>query len=146
MLCGAYVHVYRLYCSYKKSGRIFGSYRGARFSISALFFLHDVALRRYSLFDKGFRTGVKRRGLQKIHKDTSALIARFSEIAHNIKPLMESGKSVETESAKKPSVSADELRADLERVLASLDDLDFHGAVEILDGRQNFGTVLKRLR
>ena len=47
---------------------------------------------------------------------------------------------------KKPSVSADELRADLERVLASLDDLDFHGAVEILDGRQNFGTVLKRLR
>lgn len=88
---------------------------------------------------------MKRRGLQKIHKDTSALIVRFSEIAHNIKPLMESGKSVETESAKKPSVSADELRADLERVLASLDDLDFHGAVEILDGRQDLAQLRRKL-
>ncbi len=75
---------------------------------------------------------------KKIYEDTPALIARFSEIAHNIKPLVESEGSAETESAEKPPISADEIRADLERVLTALDDLDSHGAVEILDRLSGF--------
>ncbi len=75
---------------------------------------------------------------KKIHEDTPALIARFSEIAQNIKPFVEPEESAETESAEKPPIGADELRADLERVLAALDDLDSHGAVEILDRLAGF--------
>lgn len=73
-----------------------------------------------------------------IHEDTPALIARFSEIAHNIKPLMETEESSENESAEKPPIGADELRENLERVLAALDDLDSHGAIEILDRLSGF--------
>lgn len=65
-----------------------------------------------------------------IAENTPALIARFSEIAENIKPFVEKD---ETEDENKPPIDADTLKADLERVLEAIDNLDSHAAMEILD-------------
>ena len=67
---------------------------------------------------------------RQIAEDTPALIARFSEIAENIKPFVETEKP---ESVNKPQIDADTLKAELEKVLEAIDDLDSHAAMEILD-------------
>ena len=67
---------------------------------------------------------------RQIAEETPALIARFSEIAENIKPFVETEKP---ESGNKPQIDADTLKAELGKALAAIDELDSHGAMEILD-------------
>lgn len=80
---------------------------------------------------KNLEQAGKEENYKQIADDTPALIARFSEIAENIKPLVETEE--ETDGADKPPIGADTLKAELEKALEAIDELDSHGAVEILD-------------
>ncbi|MCM1023921.1 MAG: ATP-binding protein [Prevotella sp.] len=79
---------------------------------------------------KALEQAGKSEDYKRIAEDTPALIARFSEIASNIKPLVETD---ETDSASKLPIGADDLRAALEDTLSALDDLDSHTAANILN-------------
>ncbi|MDE7304221.1 MAG: response regulator [Oscillospiraceae bacterium] len=79
---------------------------------------------------KNLEQAGKEENYKQISEDTPALIARFSEIAENIKPFVETEKS---DDANKPPIKADDLKAELEKALEAIDELDSHGAMEILD-------------
>ncbi|MDE5991641.1 MAG: Hpt domain-containing protein, partial [Oscillospiraceae bacterium] len=79
---------------------------------------------------KNLEQAGKDENYKQISEDTPALIARFSEISENIKPFVE---TEETDDANKPSIDADTLKAELEKALEAIDELDSHGAMEILD-------------
>lgn len=79
---------------------------------------------------KALEQAGKTEDYKQIAEDTPALIARFSEIAENIKPLVETEKS---DIENKPRIGADTLKTELEKALAAIDDLDSHGAMEILN-------------
>ncbi len=66
---------------------------------------------------------------KQISEETPALIARFSEIAENIKPLVET-ENEETIEADKPSISPGELKEKLNAILKAVDDLDSRTAME----------------
>lgn len=73
---------------------------------------------------------------KQIQQDTPILIARFSEIAENIKPFVESERS---DDENKPLIDGETLRAKLNNVLEAIDDLDSHGAAKILDELMTYG-------
>ncbi|MDE6764290.1 MAG: response regulator [Oscillospiraceae bacterium] len=79
---------------------------------------------------KALEQAGKAEDYKQIAEDTPALIARFSEIAENIKPFVETEKS---DVENKPQIGADTLKAELEKALEAIDELDSHGAMEILD-------------
>lgn len=80
---------------------------------------------------KNLEQAGKDENYKQIAEDTPALIARFSEITENIKPFVE---TEETDDANKPPIGADTLKAELEKALEAIDELDSHCAMEILDG------------
>lgn len=84
---------------------------------------------------KALEQAGKDQDYKQISEDTPALIARFSEIAENIRPFVE---TEEPENKVKPPIDAASLRSGLEKVLAAIDELDSHGAVEILDRLSDF--------
>lgn len=69
---------------------------------------------------------------KRISDDTPALIARFSEIAGNIKPLFENEQSPAADDGKPPA-DKEVLSAGLNELLEAIDDLDSHKALEIFD-------------
>ncbi len=73
---------------------------------------------------------------KQIQQDTPILIARFSEIAENIKPFVESEKS---DDENKPLIDGETLRSKLNKVLEAIDDLDSHSAAKILDELMTYG-------
>ena len=79
---------------------------------------------------KNLEQAGKEENYKQISEDTPALIARFSEIAENIKPFVE---TEESDNTNKPPIKADALKAQLEKALEAIDELDSHGAMEILD-------------
>lgn len=84
---------------------------------------------------KALEQAGKDQDYKQISEDTPALIARFSEIAENIRPFVE---TEEPENKVKPPIDAASLKSGLEKVLAAIDELDSHGAVEILDRLSEF--------
>lgn len=79
---------------------------------------------------KNLEQAGKDENYKQIAEDTPALIARFSEIAENIKPFVE---TEETDDANKPPIDADTLKAELEKALEAIDELNSHDTLEILD-------------
>lgn len=80
---------------------------------------------------KALEQAGKDENYKQIAEDTPALIARFSEIAENIKPFVETEKS---DIGNKPRIDANTLKTELEKALEAIDNLDSHGAMEILNG------------
>jgi len=74
----------------------------------------------------------KAENYKQIQADTPALIARFSEIAENIKSLVETEVSPEND-AEKPPADENAVRDKIGELLEALDELDSHRAVEIFD-------------
>lgn len=70
-----------------------------------------------------------------IQADTPALIARFSEITHNIKPFVEtdSSEADNADIADKPFIENAVLKEKLNALLEAVDGLDHHGALDILE-------------
>ncbi|MBD5144381.1 MAG: response regulator [Ruminococcus sp.] len=90
---------------------------------------------------KNLEQAGKEENYKQISEDTPALIARFSEITENIKPFVE---TEEHDITNKPPIKADALKAELEKALEAIDELDSHGAMEILDGllEYSYSTVV----
>ncbi len=74
----------------------------------------------------------KAENYKQIQADTPALIARFSEIAENIKSFVEADGSQENE-AEKPPADENAVREKIGELLEALDELDSHRATQIFD-------------
>ncbi len=74
----------------------------------------------------------RKENYKQISEETPALIARFSEIAGNIKPLVEP-ENEEAGSTDKSPISADRLKEKLNTILQAVDDLDSRRAMDCFE-------------